>query len=92
MHNDTCYCTECVSSYSATGQTDPFGLCVSVTWSADDQVAHADWRSPSEIYDVTAEMADEMDALAARIEGRRFANAEHLVAYLRRVTGSQDFD
>ena len=93
MHKDTCYCIECIDTYTATGQTDPFGLCVTVTWSGGDRIAHADWRSPSEIYgEPTAEQVEEMDALVANIEGLRFANVNHLVGYLRRITGSRDFD
>jgi hypothetical protein len=73
------------------GQTDPYGLPLTVTWSEDDQIAHAEWftpdRSPAE-----PEWVEEMDALVARIEGRRFADFDDFVRYVRDVTGSRDFD
>ena len=78
-------------TYRASGQTDPFGLPLTVTWSAEDQLAHAEWFTP----DGSApepEWVEEMEALVARIEGRRFADVNHLVSFLRLVTGTRDFD
>jgi hypothetical protein len=89
-HSEVCGCAECVTEYSACGQTDPYGFNVSVSWELGS-VTNAEWFPPED-YKVSAEERSEMDALVARIDGRRFASADDLVAYLRRVTGSRDFD
>ena len=90
MHKETCGCAACVTEYSASGQTDPYGFVVSVSWELGS-VTNAEWHQPED-YTVSAEERSEMDALVARIDGRRFASADHLVNYLRQVTGSRDFD
>ena len=77
--------------YRLSGQTDPYGLPLTVTWSDDDRVAHAEWFTPDRS-DPEPEWVEEMDALVARIEGCRFADIDDLTRYLRDVTGSRDFD
>jgi hypothetical protein len=106
-HSEMCGCSECVQSVTFSGQTYPCGWVMTVRWSLDDCIAHAegddaesirhlyatsgDGTPPSE--DMLAEGEREMKALCARIEGRRFESAEALHSYLRHdLQLSRDFD
>lgn len=104
-HSEFCGCPECVQSVSFSGQTDPCGWTMTVTWSLDDCLAHAEgddadkirelfWRSgdvPNEEHLALGER--EMKALCRNIEGRHFDSAEALHRFLRDdLQLSRDFD
>lgn len=106
-HSELCACTECVQSVTFSGQTDPCGWSMTVRWSLDDCLAHADGDDAESVRYLYAHTGDgslpddvdleygerQMKALCARIEGRRFESAEALHNYLRRdLQLSRDFD
>lgn len=105
-HSEFCGCPECVWSVSFSGQTDPCGWTMTVTWNLDDCIAHAEGQTADEVAEIFAAYGDpsiteknlaygerEMKSLCARIEGRHFDSAHDLHRYLRDdLQLSQDFD
>jgi hypothetical protein len=57
-HSETCGCVECVQFVRFSGQTDPCGWSMSVTWSLDDNLAHAEGDNAESIRHLYATSGD----------------------------------